>query len=247
MKLKNTVAIVTGASGGIGRAIAHRLAAEGSSVVCSYRSGKEQAEALAEEIRSAGGTADIVKTDVQNYKEVESMVQNVIERFNRIDILVNNAGINRDGLIMSMTPEDWQDVLFTNLTGVFHCIKAVAQQMMFQKRGRIINISSVSGERPGRGQANYAASKGGVNALTRAAAVELAKKNITVNAVAPGVIKTDMSREVLRRAEDIVLEHIPLKRLGTSDEIAKMVVFLASDDASYITGQVFNVDGGFRG
>jgi len=247
MKLKDKVAIVTGASGGIGRSIALHLSAEGAVVICNYYNNKEKAEAVVREIQNSGGQAISCRGDTKNFSQMEKMAQEVIEKFERIDILVNNAGINRDGLIMTMTEEDWRDVIETNLFGVFNCTKAVAQQMMFQKSGRIINISSVAGERGGRGQTNYAASKGGLNAFTRAAAVELAPKKITVNAVAPGVIDTDMSREVLRRAKETVMNHIPLKRLGEANEIAKLVVFLASDDASYITGQVLHVDGGFRG
>jgi len=247
MKLKNRIAIVTGASRGIGRAIALRLSGAGATVVCNYAASKEKAEAVVSEIQAAGGTALAYKADVKNFAEVEKMAQDIIEKLGRVDILVNNAGVNRDQLILQMTPEEWREVIETNLYGTFHCTKAVTQQMMFQKSGRIINISSVAGDRGGRGQSNYAASKGAVNAFTRAAAVELALKKITVNAVAPGVIETEMSQEVLRRAKELVMDHIPLKRLGTADDVARLVVFLASDDAAYITGQVFNVDGGFRG
>jgi len=247
MTLKDKVAIVTGASRGIGKSIAIHLAAAGATVACNYSTSSEKAAALVTEIQAAGGQALSCRGDVRIYADMERVAQDIIARFNRIDILVNNAGITRDDLILSMSLEDWQAVLETNLTGAFNCTKAVAQQMMLQKSGRIINISSVAAERGGRGQSNYAASKGGLNAFTRAAAVELAPKKITVNAVAPGVIETEMSKEVMRRAQDIVMNHIPLKRLGTPAEVARMVVFLASDEAAYITGQVIHVDGGFRG
>lgn len=247
MQLKDKVAIVTGATGGIGKSIAINLATEGAAVVCNYQKSQAKAEEIVRAIQKANGTAVSMQGDVKRLADMEKMAAEVLEKFSRIDILVNNAGINRDELLLTMSEADWRDVLETNLYGAFHCTKAVAQQMMFQKSGRIINISSVAGERGGRGQTNYAASKGGLNAFTRAVAVELAPKKITVNAIAPGVIETEMSQEVLRRAKEIVMSHIPLKRLGTCDEIAKMVVFLASDDAAYITGQIFNVDGGFRG
>ncbi len=247
MKLKDRVAIVTGASGAIGRSIAAKLSAEGAAVICNYCRNREKAEEVVEGIRDAGNSAMSIQGDVRSFADMEKMARDVIEKFDRIDILVNNAGVNRDGLIITMSEEDWREVIETNLSGAFNSTKAVAQQMMFQKSGRIINVSSVAGEQGGRGQTNYAASKGGLNAFTRAVAVELAPKKITVNAVAPGVIETDMSREVLRRAKEIVMSHIPLKRLGQADEIANMVLFLASDDAAYITGQVFHVDGGFRG
>jgi len=247
MKLKDKVAIVTGASGGIGKAIAMHLAAAGAAVVCNYCTNRQKAEAVVQAAREAGGSAVSMQGDVRSFAEMETMTASVVAQFGRIDILVNNAGITRDELLLSMSDKDWRDVIETNLYGAFNSTKAVAQQMMFQKKGRIINISSVAGERGGRGQTNYAASKGGLNAFTRAAAIELAPKNITVNAVAPGVIETEMSQEVMRRAKETVMNHIPLKRLGTCDEVASLVVFLASDDAAYITGQIIRVDGGFRG
>ncbi len=247
MKLKDKVAIVTGAARGIGRAIALALAAEKATVICVDVSAPDKSEALVNEIKGMGAAAEAYQADVRDFEAIEKMAQHVIETYGRIDILVNNAGVNRDSLILMMTPEQWREVIEINLYGAFHCTKAVAQQMMFQKYGRIINISSIAGSSPGRGHANYAASKGGVNAFTRAAAVELAPKKVTVNAVAPGVIETEMSAEVMRRAKDLVMEHIPLKRLGTAEDVARMVAYLASDDAAYITGQIFNVDGGFRG
>ena len=247
MKLKDRVAIVTGAARGIGKAICLALAEEGAIIVGVDVVASDKSEALVSEIKAMGGVAEAYQADVRDFEAIEKMAQHVIEKYNRLDILVNNAGVNRDSLILTMTPEQWREVIEINLYGAFHCTKAVAQQMMFQKSGRIINISSIAGQTPGRGHANYAASKGAVNAFTRAAAVELALKKVTVNAVAPGVIETDMSAEVMRRAKDQVLEHIPLKRLGRAEDVARMVAYLASDDAAYITGQIFNVDGGFRG
>jgi 3-oxoacyl-[acyl-carrier protein] reductase len=247
MKLKKKIAIVTGASGGIGKAIALHLAAAGATVVCNYYTSQQNAEAVVQAARKAGGSAVSMEGVVRSFIEMEALTTSVVAQFGRIDILVNNAGITRDELLLSMSDKDWRDVIETNLYGAFNSTKAVAQQMMFQKKGRIINISSVAGERGGRGQTNYAASKGGLNAFTRAAAIELAPKNITVNAVAPGVIETEMSQEVVRRAKEMVLNHIPLKRIGTCDEVASLVVYLASDDAAYITGQIIRVDGGFRG
>jgi 3-oxoacyl-[acyl-carrier protein] reductase len=247
MKLKDKIAIVTGASGRIGKAIVLHLAAAGATVVCNYCTNQQKAEAVVQAAREAGGSAVSMQGDVRSFIAMEAMTTSVVAQFGRIDILVNNAGITRDELLLSMSDKDWRDVIETNLYGAFNSTKAVAQQMMFQKKGRIINISSVAGEHGGRGQTNYAASKGGLNAFTRAAAIELAPKNITVNAVAPGVIETEMSQEVMRRAKETVMNHIPLKRLGTCDEVACLVVFLASDDAAYITGQIIRVDGGFRG
>jgi 3-oxoacyl-[acyl-carrier protein] reductase len=247
MKLQGKVAIVTGATRGLGKAIAIELAKEGAQVVLTYHSKKDLAQEVVAEICDAGGTALSYRVDVGELKEVQHMVEDVLGRFGRVDVLVNNAGVNRDELLMSMEEDDWQTVMRTNLGGVFHCTKAVAQQMVFQKQGRIINISSVAGEKGGRGQSNYAASKGGVNAFTRSVAMELAPKGITVNAVAPGVVETKMSGEVIRRAKDRILDSIALKRLGTPEEIAHVVAFLASDESSYITGEVIRADGGFRG
>lgn len=246
MKLMGKVALVTGASRGLGKAIALQLAKEGAQVVVNYAKSAEKAREVVATIQSAGGNALTMQTDVSNFEEVEKMVDAIYEKFGRIDILVNNAGVNRDELLISMEKEDWNTVISTNLGGLFHCTKAVAKYMMLQKHGRIINISSIAGERGGRGQSNYAASKGGVNAFTRSVAMELAPKKITVNAVAPGVFETEMSSTVIRRAKDHILNSIALKRLGQADEVAKVVAFLASDDSSYITGETIRVDGGFK-
>ncbi len=247
MKLKDKVALVTGASRGLGKAIAMELAAEGARVTVNYMKSAAQAEEVVKEIISRGGTAAAVQADITSLPEVEKMIDGLYEQCGRIDILVNNAGVTKDELLLSMTPEDWELVIKTNLGGLFNCTKAVAKYMMVQKSGRIINISSVAGERGGRGQSNYAASKGGINAFTRSVAMELAPKKITVNAVAPGVVETEMSSTVIRRAKEIILDSVALKRLGQPEEIAKVVAFLASDDSSYITGEVIRVDGGFRG
>jgi len=247
MKLKDKVALVTGASRGLGKAIALKLAAEGARVTVNYMKNADKAEEVVKEIISGGGSAAAMQADITSLPEVEKMVDSLYEQFGRIDILVNNAGVTKDELLLSMTPEDWDIVIKTNLGGLFNCTKAVAKYMMVQKSGRIINISSVAGERGGRGQSNYAASKGGINAFTRSVAMELAPKKITVNAVAPGVVETEMSSTVIRRAKDIILDAVALKRLGQPEEIANVVAFLASDDASYITGEVIRVDGGFKG
>ena len=247
MKLKDKVALVTGASRGLGKAIALKLAAEGARVTVNYTKSVDKAEEVVKEIISRGGSAAAMRADITSLPEVEKMVDSLYEQFGRIDILVNNAGVTKDELLISMTPEDWDIVIKTNLGGLFNCTKAVAKYMMVQKSGRIINISSVAGERGGRGQSNYAASKGGINAFTRSVAMELAPKKITVNAVAPGVVETEMSSTVIRRAKDIILDAVALKRLGQPEEIANVVAFLASDDASYITGEVIRVDGGFKG
>ncbi|MBW2182621.1 MAG: 3-oxoacyl-[acyl-carrier-protein] reductase [Deltaproteobacteria bacterium] len=246
MKLMGKVALVTGASRGLGKAIALQLAKEGAQVVVNYAKSAEKAREVVDAIQSAGGNALTMQTDVSNFEEVEKMVDAIYEKFGRIDILVNNAGVNRDELLISMEKEDWNKVISTNLGGLFHCTKSVAKYMMLQKHGRIINISSIAGERGGRGQSNYAASKGGVNAFTRSVAMELAPKKITVNAVAPGVFETEMSSTVIRRAKDHILNSIALKRLGQAEEVAKVVAFLASDDSSYITGETIRVDGGFK-
>jgi 3-oxoacyl-[acyl-carrier protein] reductase len=240
--LQGKVAIVTGASRGIGRAIARELAKFGASVVVNYASSSQAADELVSEITQAGGSAIALAADVSKEEQVDALINAAIEKFNRVDILVNNAGITRDTLLLRMKPEDWQAVIDLNLTGVFLCTRAVSKIMLKQRSGRIINITSVAGQMGNPGQANYSAAKAGVIGFTKTVAKELASRGITVNAVAPGFIATDMTSNL--DAEGI-LKYIPLGRYGQPEDIAGMVRFLAADPAAgYITGQVFNVDGG---
>jgi 3-oxoacyl-[acyl-carrier protein] reductase len=243
--LENQVAIVTGASRGIGRAIAVALASEGAKVVVNYASSASAAEAVVAEINSLdnGSEAIAVPADVSKEAEVDSLIKSAIDKWGRVDVLVNNAGITRDTLLLRMKLEDWQSVIDLNLTGVFLTSRAIAKIMLKQKSGRIINIASVSGLMGNAGQGNYSAAKAGVIGFTKTVAKELASRGITVNAVAPGFIATDMTAD-LKNTEEI-LKFIPLGRYGQPEEIAGMVRFLAADPAAaYITGQVFNVDGG---
>ena len=240
--LSGQVALVTGASRGIGKAIALALAGEGAAVAVNYASSAESAEAVVKEIVDAGGEAIAVGANVGDIDAVTQMFATVMDKWGRIDVLVNNAGITRDTLMLRMKPQDWQAVIDLNLSGVFWCIKSATKIMMKQRSGRIINITSVVGISGNAGQANYSAAKAGVIGLTKTAARELAARNITVNAVAPGFIATSMTAEL--NAEPI-LAQIPLGRMGKPDEIAGAVRFLAADPAAaYITGQVLNVDGG---
>lgn len=241
-RLHNSVAIVTGASRGIGKATALALAAEGASVVVNYASSSAAAEEVVTAITDAGGNAIAIQADVSKSEQVDTLINTTLEKFNRIDVLVNNAGITRDTLLLRMKPEDWQAVIDLNLTGVFLCTRAVSKVMLKQKSGRIINITSVAGQMGNPGQANYSAAKAGVIGFTRTVAKELASRGITVNAVAPGFIATDMTHNL--KSEEI-LKFIPLNRYGEPEEVAGMIKFLAADSAAaYITGQVFNVDGG---
>ncbi|MGH9525611.1 MAG: 3-oxoacyl-ACP reductase FabG, partial [Terriglobales bacterium] len=227
-RLQGKFALVTGASRGIGRAVALRLAAEGARVAVNYRSNAAAASEVLAAIAAAGGQAVAFAGDVSQAAAAKSLVESVAQAFGRLDILVNNAGLVRDGLLLTMEDEQWRQVLATNLDGTFYCCRAAARVMLRQRYGRIVNMSSVAGEAPNRGQVNYAASKGGINALTRALAAELAGKNITVNAVAPGMIETEMSREVRELAGPEILKHIGLKRYGKPEEVAAAVAFLAS-------------------
>jgi 3-oxoacyl-[acyl-carrier protein] reductase len=243
MTLEGQVAIVTGASRGIGRAIALALAAEGARVVVNYTQSATAAQALTAEISANGGEAIALQADVAQADQVEDLVKQTLDHFGRIDILVNNAGITRDTLLLRMKLEDWQAVIDLNLTGVFLCTRAVSKVMLKQRSGRVINIASVAGQMGNPGQANYSAAKAGVIGFTKTVAKELASRGVTVNAVAPGFITTDMT-DHLPNSEEI-LKFIPLGRFGQAQEVAGMVRFLAADPAAaYITGQVFNVDGG---
>lgn len=241
-RLQSNVAIITGASRGIGRAIALALASEGAKVVVNYASSSQAAEGVVAEIQGMGGEALALQADVSQAEQVDKLIQAVMEQWGQVDILVNNAGITRDTLLLRMNPEDWQAVIDLNLTGVFLCTRSVSKIMLKQRRGRIINITSVAGQMGNPGQANYSAAKAGVIGFTRTVAKELAARGITVNAVAPGFIETDMTSGL---KTDEILKYIPLGRYGQAEEVAGMVRFLAADPAAaYITGQVFNVDGG---
>ena len=236
------VALVTGASRGIGRAIAIKLAAAGATVVAAARGENAQATALA--IVEAGGQAEAIALDVTDQAAIDGAVAGLIARHGRIDVLVNNAGVTRDTLLLRMKREDWDTVIQTNLTAVFACSQAVLKPMVKQRAGRIVNITSVVGQSGNAGQANYAASKAGIIGFTKALALEVASRNITVNAVAPGLIDTDMTRAIAGGAHEEWAAKIPLKRLGTPEDVAAAVAFLASDEAAYITGHVLAVNGG---
>ncbi|WP_209122420.1 3-oxoacyl-[acyl-carrier-protein] reductase [Alkalihalobacillus sp. BA299] len=242
--LNGKAALVTGASRGIGKAIALELAQNGAKVAVNYAGSKDKAEAVVAEIVANGGEAIAIQADVANSEAVQDMVKEVISTYGSLDILINNAGITRDTLVMRMKDEDWDAVINTNLKGVFICSKAVTRQMMKQRAGRIINISSVVGVLGNAGQANYVAAKAGVIGLTKSLARELANRNITVNAVAPGFIETDMTDQLTDEIKGSMLNQIPLAKLGQPQEIARVVRFLASEDSSYMTGQTLHVDGG---
>ncbi|MBN8207443.1 3-oxoacyl-[acyl-carrier-protein] reductase [Bacillus sp. NTK071] len=241
---ENKTALVTGASRGIGRAIALELAAQGMNVAVNYAGSEAKAMSVVEEIKAAGGQAIAIKANVASMEEVQSMIKEVVGTFGSLEVLVNNAGITRDNLIMRMKEEEWDAVIDTNLKGVFNCTKSVTRQMMKQRYGRIVNVASVVGVAGNAGQANYVAAKAGVIGLTKTTAKELASRNITVNALAPGFIETDMTDELSDDVKSGMKGQIPLGRLGAAEDIAKATKFLVSDDANYITGQTLHIDGG---
>lgn len=244
MLLTGKTAIVTGGSRGIGRAVSLLLAREGANVAIVYAGNTAAAEETKQQAEALGAAAAVFQCDVADEQAVTDMVKAVKTQFGSVDILVNNAGITRDGLLIRMKEADWQAVLDTNLTGVYHCTKAVSKLMMKQRHGAVINLSSVVGETGNAGQANYAAAKAGIIGFTKAVAKELASRNIRVNAVAPGYVETDMTAGLPDSAKEDMLRSIPLGRPATADDVAQAVLFLASDQACYITGQVLNVDGG---
>lgn len=241
--MKDKVVVVTGASRGIGRAIATKMAADGAKVVVSARSA-DALDNLVSEIREQGGDAISVPTDISSTADVDSLFGAAVEAFGRVDVLVNNAGITRDNLLVRMKDADWDAVLDTNLKGAFLCTRAAAKIMGKQRVGRIVNISSVVGEMGNAGQANYCASKAGLIGLTKSVARELAKRNVTVNAITPGFIVTDMTDVLSEKVKESLLGQIPLGRFGEAEDIVSAVMFLASDQAAYITGQVLGVNGG---
>lgn len=244
MVLEEKVAIVTGGSRGIGRAVAIELAKCGCKVVINYLGNEKLAQEVVAEIIAAGGRAIAVRANVANLSEVEEMIKQVVDTYGRIDILINNAGITRDTLLMRMKEEQWDEVIDINLKGTYNCCKSVLKLMMKQKSGKIVNVASVVGVMGNAGQVNYAASKAGIIGLTKSLAKEVASRNISVNAIAPGFITTDMTGELSDTQSEALLQHIPLGRFGKPEEIASVVRFLVSDDAAYITGQTINLDGG---
>lgn len=244
MGLTGKCAVVTGASRGIGRAIALQLASEGAKVVVNYSGSEQKAQEVVKEIKANGGEAIAVQANVADTISVQNLMKTALDTYGSIDILVNNAGITRDNLLMRMKDDEWDDVINTNLKGVFLCTKAVTRQMMKQRAGRIINISSIVGVAGNAGQANYVAAKAGVIGLTKTTAQELASRNILVNAIAPGFITTEMTEGLPEDLKEGMLKQIPLAKLGQPEDIAKAVVFFASDSSNYITGQTLQIDGG---
>ena len=244
MSLQGKCALVTGGSRGIGRAVCLELARQGARVAVNYAGNAAAAEETVKACEALGAEAFAIQADVADASACEAMVKEVLTRFGRLDILVNNAGVTRDGLMPMMKEADWDAVLDTNLKGAFHCMKAVYRPMMKQKYGRVVNLSSIVGIRGNAGQANYAASKAGLIGLTKSMAKELAARNVTVNAVAPGFIDTDMTAALPEKAREAMLASIPMGRLGQAEDVARAVAFFAGDESAYVTGQVLCVDGG---
>lgn len=244
MKLLGKVAVVTGASKGIGRSIAVEFAKHGATVVINYNNDRAGAEETQRIINDLSGEACIIQSNVADYNMAEKLITSTVDIYGQIDVLVNNAGISKIGLFTDMTPQDWQQIIGINLTGVFNCTHQAVKQMLPRKSGSIINISSIWGESGGSCEVFYSASKGGVNAFTKALGKELAPSNIRVNAIAPGVIDTAMNQCFSPQDRDAIIQNIPMLRLGQGEDVAKLAVFLASDDSSYITAQVITVDGG---
>lgn len=242
--LTGKIAIVTGASRGIGRQIAKTLAEQGAVVIVNYCGSQQAANETVEQITAQGGTAKAYQADVSDYTQASDMMNDVAKEYGRIDILINNAGITKDNLILKMNDEDFMKVINTNLTGTFNCVKHASKIMLKQKYGRIVNMASIVGIYGNAGQANYAASKAGVIGITKSVAKELGSRNITVNAIAPGYIGTDMTDSLPETAKEKITSAIAMKRMGTVEDVANLAAFLASDKASYITGQVIGVDGG---
>lgn len=244
MRFEGKTVLVTGASRGIGKAVALAFAKEGANVVVNYAGSTDKANEVVEQIKSLGREAITYQCNVSDSEAVSAMIKDTIAKFGRIDILVNNAGITRDNLLMRMKEDEWDSVIDTNLKGVFLCTKAVTRQMMKQRSGRIINMASIVGVIGNPGQANYVAAKAGVIGMTKSTARELASRGITVNAIAPGFITTDMTDQLTDEQKEAMLQQIPLAKFGQASDIASTALFLASDDANYITGQTINVDGG---
>lgn len=245
-RFENKIVLVTGAGRGIGASIAKRFASEGAEVIVNYSGNDEAAQKTVDEITATGGQAQKYKCSVNDSESVKVMIDEIIKEFGRIDILVNNAGITKDGLMLRMTDEDFDRVIDVNLKGTFNCTKYVSKYMLKKKSGKIINISSVVGLSGNAGQINYSASKAGIIGITKSAAKELSSRGITVNAVAPGYVDTDMTKVLSDNIRNEILKNIPLQRMGNVEDISNCVAFLASEDASYITGQVISVDGGMH-